>query len=47
MPLAERTWFRNGWPFLVAAAGILVGYVFVIPGLGTISIAANLVGWLL
>lgn len=27
MPLAERTWFRNGWPFLVAAAGILVGYL--------------------
>ena len=27
MPLAERTWVRNGWPFLVAIAAIVAGYL--------------------
>lgn len=27
MPLAERPWVRNGWPFLVAIAAIVAGYL--------------------
>ncbi len=27
MPLAERFWVRNGWPFLVAVAAIVTGYL--------------------
>lgn len=27
MPLAERTWVRHGWPFLVAIAAIAAGYL--------------------
>ncbi len=27
MPLAERSWVRNGWPFLVAVAAIAAGYL--------------------
>lgn len=27
MPLAERAWIRNGWPFLVAIAAVVAGYL--------------------
>ena len=27
MPLAERSWMRNGWPFAVALIGIIIGYL--------------------